>query len=306
MSTENTNFKELLKEVTKDILSEDSLAQIQEAFDAAVNERVDIHVEKALVEQDDNHTTKLEKLLEAIDTDHSSKLESLVEAIDKNHAQKLQVIVGKYKSALNEEAGQLKEDLVENISNYLELYIDKAVPAEQINEAVSNKRAKTVLNELRQVLAVDGVLGKESVREAIQDGKKQIDESTEKLNKLVQENTQLRETLDRSQAELILERKTAGLPEQKKKYVTRVLVDKDPHFIAENFDYTLSLFEKQDQDQRENLKEQATTRRAKQKKNVDVIVENVEESVIEETASNLDEPQDAPLFDTYMGELGKY
>jgi hypothetical protein len=306
MSTENTNFKELLKEVTKDILSEDSLAQIQEAFDAAVNERVDIHVEKALVEQDDNHTTKLEKLLEAIDTDHSSKLESLVEAIDKNHAQKLQVIVGKYKSALNEEAGQLKEDLVENISNYLELYIDKTVPAEQINEAVSNKRAKTVLNELRQVLAVDGMLGKETVREAIKDGKKQIDESTDKLNSLVEENTKLRETLDRSQAELILERKTAGLPEQKRKYVTRVLVDKDPHFIAENFDYTLSLFEKQDQDQRENLKEQATTQRSKQKKNVDVIVENVEESVIEETASNLDETQDAPLFDTYMGELGKY
>lgn len=306
MSTENTNFKELLKEVTKDILSEDSLAQIQEAFDAAVNERVDLHVEKALVEQDDNHTTKLEKLLEAIDTDHSSKLESLVEAIDKNHAQKLQVIVGKYKSALNEEASQLKEDLVENISNYLELYIDKAVPAEQINEAVSNKRAKTVLNELRQVLAVDGILGKETVREAIRDGKKQIDESNSKLNSLVEENTKLRETLDRSQAELILERKTAGLPEQKRKYVTRVLVDKDPQFIAENFDYTLSLFEKQDQDQRENLKEQATTNRVKQKKNVDVIVENVEKPVIEETASNLDDTQDAPLFDTYMGELGKY
>ena len=75
---------------------------------------------------------------------------------------------------------------------------------------------------------------------------------------------------------------------------------------SQNFDYTLSLFEKQDQDQRENLKEQATTQRSKQKKNVDVIVENVEESVIEETASNLDETQDAPLFDTYMGELGKY
>jgi hypothetical protein len=259
-----------------------------------------------LVELDDNHTTKLEKLLEAIDTDHSSKLESLVEAIDKNHAQKLQVIVGKYKTALNEEAGQLKEDLVENISNYLELYIDKTVPAEQINEAVSNKRAKTVLNELRQVLAVDGMLGKETVREAIKDGKKQIDESTDKLNSLVEENTKLRETLDRSQAELILERKTAGLPEQKRKYVTHVLVDKDPHFIAENFDYTLSLFEKQDQDQRENLKEQATTQRSKQKKNVDVIVENVERPLIEETASNLDETQEGPLFDTYMGELGKY
>ena len=308
MSTENKNFQELLKEVTKDILSDDSLNQIQEAFDSAVNERVDLHVEKALVEQDDHHAAKLETLLEAIDTDHSNKLEQLVEAIDKNHANKLQVIVNKYKTALNEEASELKESLVDNISNYLELYIDKSVPAEQINEAVNNKRARKVLQELREVLAVDGMLAKSTVRDAIQDGKRQIDESTAQTTALAEENQKLKATLDRSQAELILERKTAGLPEQKRKYITRVLVDKDPQFIAENFDYTLSLFDKQEDDRLADLKKEATTKRTKEKKNVDVIVEDVETAseTVTESASNLDETQEAPLFDTYMGELGKY
>ena len=44
MSSENKKFQEMLKEVTKDILSEESLDHIQEAFDSAVQERVDLHV----------------------------------------------------------------------------------------------------------------------------------------------------------------------------------------------------------------------------------------------------------------------
>lgn len=306
MTTKNNDFQELLKEVTKDILSEESLNQIQEAFDAAVSERVDIHVEKALVEQDDNHAGKLEQLLEAIDNDHTAKLEKLVEAIDTNHAQKLQVIVNRYKKSLNEEAVHLKESLVDNISNYLELYVDKVVPTEQITEAVNNKRAKSVLKELREVLAVDGMLAKDTVRDAIQDGKRQIDESSEQVKQLTEVNKQLNENLERAQSELVLERKTVDLPEQKKKYVTRVLSGKSADFILENFDYTVALFDKEEASHREALKTEAKTQRKRERKNVDVIVENKEQIVEDTTASNLDTNEKPGMFDTYMGELGKY
>tara|TARA_R110002167_G_scaffold72941_1_gene204712 strand:+ start:9587 stop:10522 length:936 start_codon:yes stop_codon:yes gene_type:complete len=311
MSSENIKFQEMLKEVTKDILSEDSLVHIQEAFDSAVQERVDLHVETALVEQDDSYANKLTKLLEAVDIDHCSKLERLVEAIDTNHAQKLQLIVNKYKSALNNEAVNLKESLVDNISNYLELYVDKAIPKEQLTEAVSNKRSKSVLQELRQVLAVDSMLAKDTVKSAIQDGKRQIVESTTKVSKLHTENKNLKETLNRAQAELILERKALGLPERKKQYVMRVLQDKSAQFITENFDYTVKLFEKEDDNIRTQLKEQATTTRAVKKQNVDVIVEQVKpvtnQPTRKESASNLDDDHDdSSSFDTYMGELGKY
>jgi len=306
MTTKNNDFQELLKEVTKDILSEESLNQIQEAFDAAVSERVDLHVEKALVEQDDNHAGKLTQLLEAIDNDHTAKLEKLVEAIDTNHAQKLQVIVNRYKKSLNEEAVHLKESLVDNISNYLELYVDKAVPAQQIAEAVNNKRAKSVLKELRQVLAVDGMLAKDTVRDAIQDGKRQIDESSSQLDQIRTANKQLKENLERAQSELVLERKTVDLPEQKKKYVTRVLTGKSAEFILENFDYTVALFDKEDSSQRATLKSEAQTQRKRERKNVDVIVEQKEQPVQDNTASNLDSTETPEMFDTYMGELGKY
>lgn len=297
----------MLKEVTKDILSEDSLNHIQEAFDLAVQERVDLHVEKALVQQDDAYATKLQSLLEAIDSDHCNKLEELVEAIDTNHAQKLQLIVKKYKSALNEEASSLKESLVDNISNYLELYVEKALPTKQITEAVNNRRAKDVLMELREVLAVDQMLAKTKVKSAIQDGKRQIDESTARANKTAKESIKLKSNLARAQAELVLERKSAGLTERKKDYVKRVLCDKSAEFIVENFDYTVKLFDKEDEQSRLKLRDQVKEQRKQSNKNVDIIVETKQpEPVINESASNLDDVDSDPMFNTYMGELGKY
>jgi len=307
MSSENKKFQEMLKEVTKDILSEDSLNHIQEAFDLAVQERVDLHVEKALVQQDDAYATKLQSLLEAIDSDHCNKLEELVEAIDTNHAQKLQLIVKKYKSALNEEASSLKESLVDNISNYLELYVEKALPTKQITEAVNNRRAKDVLMELREVLAVDQMLAKTKVKSAIQDGKRQIDESTARANKTAKESIKLKSNLARAQAELVLERKSAGLTERKKDYVKRVLCDKSAEFIVENFDYTVKLFDKEDEQSRLKLRDQVKEQRKQSNKNVDIIVETKQpEPVINESASNLDDVDSDPMFNTYMGELGKY
>ena len=49
-------ISELLKEATNGLLNEKTLNEIQTAFEGAVNERVKIHVEKALVEQDSQYT----------------------------------------------------------------------------------------------------------------------------------------------------------------------------------------------------------------------------------------------------------
>lgn len=301
----------MLKEVSKDILSDDSLGQIQEAFDSAVDERVNLHLESALIEQDEQYAQKLEKLLEAIDNDHCDKLNSLVEAIDTNHSQKLVHIVNKYRKELDEEAVSLRESLIDNISNYLELYVEKTLPMEHIQEAVNNKRAHGVLTELRQVLAVDGALAKQSIKSAIADGKRQIDETSQLATEATTQNAKLKEDLNRAQAELILERKAAGLPERKKEYVKRVLQDKSPEFITENFDYTVELFDKEDQATRLNLRDQVRQQRRVQKKDADVIIESTvtekkSKEIVRESASNLDDKTSDPLFTNYMGELGKY
>lgn len=289
-------ISQLLKEATKDLLTPETLAQIQEAFDAAVNERVTINVESALVKQDAEYTEKLKHLLEAIDKDHTQKLERVVEAIDVNNTAKLQLVVNKYRNALNESAKEFKSTLVEKVSRFMDLYLEEKVPQDAVNEAVKNKKAALILNNIRESLAIDSALMNASLREAIMDGKNQITESSQTIQKLAKEVSVLKENLQKEQARFILEQKTANLSDKKKDYAKRVLADKSPEFIIENIDYTISLFDKKEEELVETLKEQAFVQRTVTTDTV------VEESVIEEQTENFVTPE----VSQYMSELGRY
>ena len=89
---------DILQEKANDILTEDTLKRIEHAF----NKKVALHVESALVKQDDEYSAKLEHLLEAIDVDHTSKLDKVISAIDKNHGDKLISVVEKYSTYFQE------------------------------------------------------------------------------------------------------------------------------------------------------------------------------------------------------------
>lgn len=294
MGNNNTNFVEIIKEATEGLLSEESLSAIQEAFNAAVEQKTTVNVEAALVKQDSEYADKLKSLLEAIDKDHTGKLVKLAEAIDHNNAVKLNRVVKKYKSALANEAKNFKNNLVGSISKYLEVYLEQAVPQEFINQAVLERKAQHVLENLRQHLAVDSALMKESVRTAVVDGKKQIDEAQQELEKVQHRNKVLEEKLAKAQADLVLAEKTTTLPAKKRDYVMRVLDGKSAKFIAENIDYTISLFDKTERDQVDFLREQAMQ---------DVIATDdvpVQSEVVEESA------QQTPAGSLYLQELSKY
>ena len=189
---------EQLKKVASDVLSEEVLQEIETAFTESVQSKAkelsDLRVEKALVEQDEEHAIKLEKLLEAIDKDHTSKLHKVVESIDKNHSQKLKSLVEKFRKEIDTDAKVFKEGLVDNISNYLDLYVEKSIPAEDIKEAVKNKHAVGILENLRKALSIDKIMATEQVRTAVIDGKKQIDEASEQIKTLEEQNCILQES----------------------------------------------------------------------------------------------------------------
>jgi len=270
-------------------LSEESMVKIQEAIENKVKEKVTLHVEKALNEQDELYSQKLEQLLESIDSDHTSKLEKVVEAIDADRAEKLKLVIQKYETALNEDAKNFKAQIVESISDYLEAYLDEAIPAEEIKEAVRNKKAITVLESLRNHLAVDAALQKESIKEAIIDGKNQISEASNKLESVITENAQLKSELDKVQAALLIEQKSASLDDQQKRYIKKVMSDKSAQFISENFDYTVKLFAKKSNDRLETLKEEALSEST-----------NVDRVVLEQTQ------EDVKPLSPYLTELSKY
>jgi len=292
------NISQVLKEATKDILTEDVLNEIQAAFDASVNEKVALHVEKALTEQDEDYSKKLETLLEAIDADHTAKLNKVVSALDNDRAAKLRMVVEKYEAALTAEASNFKSTIVEQVSNYLDLYLEEKVPTVAIEEAVNNKRAISVLADIRKMLSVDMALAQESIREAVVDGKSRIDEAAEQLEVANKRVSSLTEELNKVKSALVLEQKISSLDEEKQKYMKKMLGNKSAKFIAENFNYTLGLFEKTEEERLTGLKNEAIT---------ETVASTVDRPVIEESINTRTQTEPtAPLFNVYMSELGKY
>ena len=172
------DIQTILKEATKDLLSEETLKAVSEA----VQSKVDLAVEAALVQQDEEYSSKLEKVLEAIDADHTGKLEKIVgridelhskqfakamEKLDEDRANKLAHVVKLYESQLKNGAESFKKTVVENVSSYLELYLDKAIPAEQIQEATLNTRNSKIVDEIKRLVSLDETFVNESIKEAL-------------------------------------------------------------------------------------------------------------------------------------------
>lgn len=289
------DMKDILKKFTNDLLSEEALTEITNAFESAVNEKVKVHVEKALVEQDEDYASKLQKLLSVIDEDHTKKLVNVVEAIDKNHAAKFKAVVKKFNGEMTQQAQLFKEEMINNISTYLEAYIDETIPAEKINEAISNKRANVVLEQIREILGVNAALAQKSIKSAIVDGKRQIDEAVQKLEAAQNELEVLKEQNEKLNATLVLEKKTAGLSDKRKSYINKVMFGKSAQFITENIDYALGLFDKTESERLQQLRTEAAT----------VTTEQVDRPVIEEQVVA---PRNEAVqhMSPYLKELNKF
>lgn len=290
------DIKKQLKKVTKELLSEEALNEIQSAFENAVEEKAKLHVASALVKQDEDYSNKLSHLLEVIDKDHTAKLKKVVKAIDENHSGKLKSIVEKYQTALVNEAGSFKSNIINDVSTYLDAYVQEALPKAQIEEALKNKRATIVLEQIKDFLGVDTAVAKKAVKSAIVDGKKQIDEATNKLEAIQKEHKVLLEKYNAISSDLILEKKISGLNGKKKDYINRIMKGKSAQFINENFDYALNLFDKNESERLHELKESAIKRSVSNEVDVPMVIEE------KTTSSRNDEVQMNP----YLQELSKY
>ena len=80
----------------------------------------------------------------------------------------------------------------------------------------------------------------------------------------------------------MLEKKTADFDDIKKKYVVRVLAEKSPEEIDENFNYVVEMFERDEAEEAEVLTEKAT--KQVQSKVVDTPEADKQEEPITESA----------------------
>ena len=330
------NFKEILKEQFKDLVTEDTLTTVYEAFEAAVNEkaerqnkeqigllneRIQLEVDAALMKVDEDHSEKLEQLVEAIDQDHTAKLQKLVEAIDEDHTAKLQKliesidedhtnklqkvlkkideshtemlqqVISRYQTELKESAAGFQGRMIDEVSSYLDLYLEKIVPKEQISEAVVNIQAKKALDTIRQIVSVDESYMDGEVKEALIDGKKIIDSLKKELNEAVSVNTELNHKLNEVESNLLLEQKTKELPASTRGYVTKLLKGRSPEYIQENFQYVVEMHERELSDRVETAKEKSVPRRIVESTDRPLVNEHLENEIV----SPRDEERSSPV-----------
>jgi hypothetical protein len=306
----------LLKEATKDILSEDTLKAISTAIEQKADDKAQLAVEAALVKQDEEYATKLQQVLEAIDADHTQKLDKIVSRIDEthsakfkhalssldeSHSAKLQKIVKLYENALQNEAAQFKGTLIEQLSNYIDLYIDKAIPAQQIQEATENARSRKIVNEVKRLVGLSDQFVNENVKEALLDGKKQIDEANDQTKKLADQLKLVTERAQNAEKQIFLEKKLENFPTSKKEYMTRVLSEKTLESIKENFTYVSDMYDKKEEGDIETLKESTKPKT----KGVDVAKQEeiVNESKSYSSADDADGASD--VTNAYVSEFTK-
>lgn len=294
-------INEVLEQVSEDALPAEAKQAIAEAFEAAVDtktsERVEMEVENALQKLDEDHSDKLVKLLEAIDEDHTQKLLGVVKKIDEDHTKKLRHVIARYETIIKEEANKFKDSFVSEISNYLELYLERAVPKTEIHEATQNTAARQMIEQIKKIVAVDKAFINENIKEALKDGKQTIDGLRSELNKVIQENVKLNKENNSIQSTLVLEKKTASFPEEKRNYVMRVLAEKSPEYIKENFNYVVEMYNRDERDSRELIREEAEqTATVNTVKHPKLVLESVNQS----------NTSDDNLTNSYLSELHKY
>ena len=248
------DIKQLLSSIDSSVLTEESKTQICNVFEQVltekvetqVTERVSIEIASSLKEQDEAHASQLTKLLEAIDADHSKKLKKIISKIDEDHTSKLDDVVTKYEDLLSKEAKSLTESLQTDISNFLDLTVNELLPKDMLSEAVQNTKAAEKLAKIQELVSVDEAFIDEHVREALEDGKDQIESLRKDLNEVLKENVKLGSERSKLGAELVLERKTQKLPREKKLFLEQTFKGKSASYIDNNFDYTIKMFERKE------------------------------------------------------------
>jgi len=282
------NIKDLIKNIDPGVITEETATVIAEAFEQAVEEKtntqVNLEVKNALLKIDEEHAAKLQKLIDAIDLDHTNKLQKVVEAINVNHANKLRKVLKKYDTLVESRAQQFSNKLVGEISNYLDLYLEKAIPSFQLEEAVANTYAKDTINKIKKIISVDPEYINENVKEALVTGKRAIDDLKSQLNESVKTNIKINQELKQAKASMILEFKTKDLPQRKKDYVARLLGNKDSEYIEENFNYVVEMFEKNETEIADEATYSATARAVTRD------VAPAQTSIIEESFTDTNEP----------------
>jgi hypothetical protein len=286
----NTIFEsvdsQLLSEDTKKAIS----SLIEEKVNEKVQERLTLELESVIKTQHAKFKKASSLAIEAIDKDHVSKIDGIVKILQKEHNNQLTAIHGAHKKIVSETAVSHRDSIVEGVDRFLDSYIEKHLPKEQIEEAAKNKYALKAIEEARKILGVDTKFMTQNFKETLVDGKRQMD-------RLLQENTELKKRTLISESKKVLSEKISNLPVEVSRFVKSRLENKSAQYIKENFDYVVDMYHRQEKTQKKSalLNENRQTFIVDRKQ--------VVEELLKESAPSQQVNHNLPMEDMYLSGL---
>lgn len=249
------NITELLPESIRKELGEDSLKAIVEAFEQAVetkvNEKVNLAVECAEANFDEEARKNIDELMEMSELNYKLKTAKAFNVIKEKHEKQIQKLKAHYEKQLKEHAETFKKQLVARIDESIKKGVARAIPTKQLKESLRNHTAMNVLKHMRELLAVNESAAKQAIMPAIREAKKRIDEGVEKSTLLEERNKTLVEENKSLKASLYLAERTKSMSPDAQNYIKRVMKGATEKFIKENLDSVYGMFQSQDNARRE-------------------------------------------------------
>jgi hypothetical protein len=204
-----------------DMLNEDHAAKLQEVYDSLMSSMVPISEMEAM---DEDHAEKFAEVLAAKENEYTDKLnfatESVREKLQKKldlreefHEKKLKAVKLALESKLDETNKLLVEEkerkleiLAESVEKYINYALQKSIPTKQLISEQKYLASRKAIEKITSILKIDNIL-QESKDGVFQDYERKLAESKETSNKLLIENSELKNKLDEKEAKLLLESK---------------------------------------------------------------------------------------------------
>lgn len=244
------------------------LQDVVEAIDEDHGKKLQEIIEKVKNDIDEDHGAKLEEILEKIDEEHAEKLQAVIDKIDEDHTEKLKAIIKAY---------QDRDDakITEQISDYLDLYLEEVKPEKEMADVAKIKRLEKMFEAFKEILVINDDKIQEEIKEAVLDGAAIIEEKDKEINRLMLEKVELNKKLKLDEAQKVLEEKIKECSPKLKAYLETTFKNADKETIEEKFDEAVQAFETEESDRRQQLAEDAKEGNKVQPKTV--VTENLSE-----------------------------
>lgn len=248
---------DILPESLRAELSDDSLKAIQEAFDTAVetkvNERVNHAIKCAEANFDEASVKQTQEIMEMADLNHKLKTVKALNTLKEKYEERLEKVKAHYEKQLSEAADTFKTQLVSRIDKHIKEGVKRAVPTKQLRESLKNTLAIKTLKHMRDLLSVNESSVKAAYRPAILEAHKRITENAKRANLLEERNKTLIEENNELKAELYLAEKVKDMLPEAQSYMKRVMKGATKDFITENLESTYKMYQQARDAEREAI-----------------------------------------------------